>query len=127
MTGETLLGRPVAAPTPSDGRELDAVTVSPGLPGFIAMFVIALAVVLLLVDMARRVRRVRATARVEERMGAEREQQGRDETDGDETGRDETGGGVTGGDDAASPGSDPGDTGRDEDSPGPDPGPDERR
>ncbi len=46
---------------------------SEDLPGFIVMFVLAAVVVLLLVDMARRVRRVQAKARVEERMAARRE------------------------------------------------------
>ena len=49
-----------AAPSPSDGgeEEFTSVTVSPGLPGFFAVFVLAVVVVLLLVDMTRRVRRV---------------------------------------------------------------------
>lgn len=78
----------MAAPSPSDGRELNSVTVSPGLPGFFAMFVLAVAIVLLLVDMARRVRRVQAKGRVEERMAArsaeQREHSGV-ETDADAT------------------------------------------
>lgn len=69
-----------AAPSPSDGEEFNSVTVSPGLPGFLATFVLAVVVVLLLIDMTRRVRRVQARARVEERQAqhereeAEREQ-----------------------------------------------------
>ncbi|WP_422115293.1 hypothetical protein [Brachybacterium sp. UNK5269] len=80
-----LLGDLVAAPSPSDGGELNSVTVSPGLPGFFATFVLAAAVVLLLVDMSRRTRRVQAQARVRERMEAE-EQTRRDSatTDGAE-------------------------------------------
>ena len=74
-----------AAPSPSDGEEFNSVTVSPGLPGFLATFVLAVVVVLLLIDMTRRVRRVQARARVEERQAqlerveaeaAEREQAG---------------------------------------------------
>lgn len=67
-----------AAPSPSDGGELNSVTVSPGLPGFFAAFVLAVAVVLLAVDMTRRVRRVQAKARVEERYAElEREETAR--------------------------------------------------
>jgi hypothetical protein len=66
-----LLGDLLTAPSPSDGGELNSVTVSPGLPGFFATFVLAAVVVLLLVDMSRRTRRVQARARVQERMEAE--------------------------------------------------------
>lgn len=66
-----VLGELVAAPSPSDGEEFNSVTVSPGLPGFLAMFVLAVAVVLLAIDMTRRTRRVQARARVQERMAAE--------------------------------------------------------
>lgn len=79
-----------AAPSPSDGEEFNSVTVSPGLPGFLATFVLAVVVVLLLIDMTRRVRRVQARARVEERQAqlereeaeaAEREQAAEDTPD----------------------------------------------
>ena len=56
---------------PSDGSGFNSVTVSPGLPGFIAMFILAVAVVLLVLDMTRRTRRVKARAAVQERMDAE--------------------------------------------------------
>ncbi|MDN5600845.1 MAG: hypothetical protein L0J57_07430 [Brachybacterium sp.] len=69
------LGELVAAPSPSDGEEFTSVTVSPGLPGFLAMFVLAVAVVLLAIDMTRRTRRVQARARVQERMAAEDREQ----------------------------------------------------
>ncbi|WP_157773399.1 hypothetical protein [Brachybacterium vulturis] len=65
------LGELLAAPSPSDGEEFTPVSVSPGLAGFFAMFVLAVAVVLLAVDMTRRTRRVQARARVQERMAAE--------------------------------------------------------
>lgn len=61
----------LAAPTPSDGEEFTPVSVSPGLPGFFATFVLAALLVLLLVDMARRVRRVQAAGRVRERYEAQ--------------------------------------------------------
>ncbi len=65
------LGELMADPSPSDGGEFNSVSVSPGLPGFLAMFVLAVAVVLLAIDMTRRTRRVQARARVHERMAAE--------------------------------------------------------
>lgn len=65
------LGELMADPSPSDGGEFNSVSVSPGLPGFLAMFVLAVAVVLLAIDMTRRTRRVQARARVHERLAAE--------------------------------------------------------
>ncbi|WP_157975645.1 hypothetical protein [Brachybacterium sp. YJGR34] len=76
MNGADLVlavGELLANPSPSDGEEFNSVTVSPGLPGFFATFVLAAAIVLLVIDMTRRTRRVQARARVEERMRAERE------------------------------------------------------
>lgn len=64
-------GLPLLA-APSDGEELTVVSVSPGLPGFIAMFLLAVVVVLLVVDMTRRVRRVQADARVEARIAQQK-------------------------------------------------------
>ncbi|EWS82441.1 hypothetical protein [Brachybacterium phenoliresistens] len=58
---------------PSDGGELNIVTVSPGLPGFIAMFLLAAVVVLLAIDMTRRIRRLQARERVAERHRLEEE------------------------------------------------------
>lgn len=58
---------------PSDGGELNIVTVSPGLPGFIAMFLLAAVVVLLAIDMTRRIRRLQARERVAERHRLEDE------------------------------------------------------
>src|SRR5699024_5121700 len=72
MSGAQLvLAQLVAAPSPSDGEEFNSVTVSPGLPGFFAMFALAVVVVLLAIDMTRRTRRVQARARVQERKEAE--------------------------------------------------------
>lgn len=62
------MGRILADPAPSDVEEFNTVTVSPGLSGFIAMFILAVIVVLLVIDMTRRVRRVQARERVENRM-----------------------------------------------------------
>lgn len=66
-----VIGELLTAPSPSDGEELNSVTVSPGLPGFLAAFILASLVVLLGIDMTRRTRRIQAQARVEERMAAE--------------------------------------------------------
>ncbi len=46
-------------PTPTTPEELDPTTVSPGLIGFLVTFAIAVATVLLLLDMVRRVRRLK--------------------------------------------------------------------
>lgn len=58
-------------PTPTTPEELDPTTVSPGLIGFLVTFAIAVATVLLLLDMVRRVRRLKyreqQAAAVEER------------------------------------------------------------
>jgi hypothetical protein len=56
-----LLGLLVAAvPVPSPTTdELDPLTVSPGLVGFLATFAVAVATVLLILDMVRRLRRMR--------------------------------------------------------------------
>lgn len=60
-------GLQLLADGPSDGRDLTPVTVSPGLGGFIAMFLLVVVTLLLILDMTRRIRRVNARARVEER------------------------------------------------------------
>lgn len=67
----TTPGAQVLAEGASDGREMTAATVSPGLPGFIAMFLIAVATVALLVDMSRRIRRMQARDRAQQRLLAE--------------------------------------------------------
>lgn len=66
----------------SDGKDFTPVSVSPGLAGFVAMFLIAGATVLLILDMSRRIRRSQARERVEQRM---REQDGQPEADEDGT------------------------------------------
>jgi len=62
-----------ADPTPSPIPEYegDPNLVTPGVVGFIAIAVIAVATVLLLVDMTRRVRRVRYRAEVREQIASE--------------------------------------------------------
>ncbi len=46
-------------PTPTTPEDLDPTTVSPGLIGFLVTFAIAVATVLLVLDMVRRIRRLR--------------------------------------------------------------------
>ncbi len=51
--------RSAATPTPSPAPQFNPDTVTPGLVGFGITFLIAVAVVLLIIDMVRRIRRVR--------------------------------------------------------------------
>lgn len=51
--------------------EFDPNTVTPGVIGFFAMFFVAAAVVLLMLDMTRRIRRTRYRGEVAERLDAE--------------------------------------------------------
>jgi hypothetical protein len=67
----TLLDLLVAAtPSPSP-TPLDEDTVTPGWIGFVFMFAIALITVFLIIDMTRRVRRVRYRGEVREKIAAE--------------------------------------------------------
>ncbi len=62
-------------PNPIDGPEtppgFDPNTVTPGVVGFFAIALVAIAAILLMVDMARRIRRVRYRGEVRERLEAE--------------------------------------------------------
>ena len=60
-----------ATPSPVPDFTGDPNQVTPGVIGFVAIFLIAAATVLLLVDMTRRVRRVRYRAEVREQLEAE--------------------------------------------------------
>ena len=74
---------PVALRTDS-APELDPNTVTPGVIGFFAIFFVAGAVVLLMLDMTRRIRRTRYRGEVAERLDAEeaaRAESEREETD----------------------------------------------
>ncbi|MEO7018513.1 MAG: hypothetical protein ABI130_00200 [Leifsonia sp.] len=64
------------APTPSGTPNDDQVT--PGYVGFLVTFFIAVAVVLLILDMVRRIRRVRYRAEIAEKLDAEQGTQTRD-------------------------------------------------
>lgn len=58
-------------PTPIPEFTGDADAVTPGVIGFVAIFLIAVATVLLILDMTRRVRRVRYREEIRERLEAE--------------------------------------------------------
>ena len=62
---------PTPSPTPSLNVDPDAVT--PGIVGFAAMFFITAVVVLLIVDMTRRIRRVRYRGELAERRPVEQD------------------------------------------------------
>ena len=67
-----------STPLPTPGPEFNEDTVTPGLFGFIVMFVIAGAVVLLALDMVRRVRRTTYRAQVAEELDAEERERAED-------------------------------------------------
>jgi hypothetical protein len=56
--------------------EVDPNLVTPGVVGFIATFVVGSGVLLLILDMTRRIRRVRYRAEINERLDGESSQQG---------------------------------------------------
>lgn len=62
-----------AAATPNPVPTVDPELVTPGPAGFVAIAVVAIAAVLLIGDMMRRVRRARVRADVREELEAERE------------------------------------------------------
>lgn len=59
----------VPVPTPTPGFDKDAVT--PGIWGFVLTIGVILAVVVLIIDMVRRIRRVTYRAQVQEQLAAE--------------------------------------------------------
>ena len=58
---------------PSTPPGFDPNTVTPGVEGFIAIALVAIAVIFLLVDMTRRIRRVRYRGEIRERLEAEQQ------------------------------------------------------
>ena len=68
-----------AAPTPQP-YDLDPNMVTPGVIGFGITFLLGVVIILIIIDMNRRVRRVRHRAEARERLLAEREQAASDET-----------------------------------------------
>ena len=65
------LATPDPTPSPMPAFEGDPNLITPGVVGFAVTFFIAVATVLLIVDMNRRVRRVRYRAEVQEKLEAE--------------------------------------------------------
>jgi hypothetical protein len=61
----------VSTPTPVPAYEGDVNLITPGVVGFAVTFLIAIATVLLLVDMSRRVRRVRYRSEIREQIAIE--------------------------------------------------------
>ncbi len=59
-------------PTPTPLPVINEDMVTPGVVGFLVTFLIAAATVLLIIDMTRRIRRVRYRAEVQEQLKAER-------------------------------------------------------
>ncbi|MBG6054830.1 hypothetical protein IWX81_001220 [Salinibacterium sp. CAN_S4] len=62
-------------PTPLPAYEGDVNLITPGVVGFAVTFVIAIATVLLLVDMTRRVRKVRYRGEIREQLAIEQAEQ----------------------------------------------------
>ena len=62
----------VMAATPAPDKDFDPTTVTPTWVGFAVTFLVAVATVLLIMDMVRRIRRVRYRAEVLEKLEAER-------------------------------------------------------
>ena len=79
MIADALLHASVRlAATPSGAPADDSVT--PGVLGFVVTFLLAVAVVLLVLDMVRRIRRVRYRAEIAEKLDAEHRGGRTDET-----------------------------------------------
>lgn len=71
LSSETTTPEPSPSSTQSPLREdLDAVDVSPGLPGFLAIFFVALVTILLVLSMTRKLRKVNHSAHNESRVEA---------------------------------------------------------
>lgn len=62
----------IMAATPAPDKDFDPNSVTPGWVGFVAIFLVAIATVLLIMDMVRRIRRVRYRAEVLEKLEAEK-------------------------------------------------------
>jgi len=60
---------PTPSPVPTSG--VDAELVTPGVWGFVVTFLLVIVVVLLIIDMTRRIRRVTHRAQVHEALAAE--------------------------------------------------------
>lgn len=69
------LSRAATTPTPTPTPEVDPDLVTPGVWGFVITTFVALAVILLVWDMMRRIRRGRVRADIQEELDAEAEAQ----------------------------------------------------
>jgi hypothetical protein len=78
------IGSWLAAATPKPDKDFDPTTVTPTWVGFAVTFLVAVATVLLIMDMMRRVRRVRYRSEVLEKLEAERAAQAPASEDHDE-------------------------------------------
>lgn len=67
MNAVVTAGLTVLAEGPSDGGGFTPASVTPGVAGFVVVFLIGVATLLLILDMTRRIRRLQARARVAER------------------------------------------------------------
>lgn len=74
MLSDLVLAASVATPVPSPSAEFDPNVITPGPLGFTAIALVTIAVVLLIVDMVRRIRRVRYREEVREQIRLEQEQ-----------------------------------------------------
>ncbi|MDN4615813.1 hypothetical protein P5G50_15275 [Leifsonia sp. F6_8S_P_1B] len=72
-----------ATPTPTPSGAPDDDLVTPGVAGFVVTFLVALAAVLLALDMVRRIRRVRYRAEINEKLDAEQAAEDDDRPDTD--------------------------------------------
>ncbi|WP_223691037.1 hypothetical protein [Leifsonia poae] len=75
-----------ATPSPSPSLGPDEDNVTPGYVGFLVTFLVAVAVVLLVIDMVRRIRRVRYRAEIAEKLDAEQAGNGETVTSSDDPG-----------------------------------------
>lgn len=82
-----LAGAAATTPTPTPTQQVDPDLVTPGPWGFAIIVFIAVAVIFLVWDMMRRIRRGRVRADLDELLAAEEAERAREETDGDDRGR----------------------------------------
>lgn len=83
-----IIGLAAAAPTPSPTPSIPAANVTtPGPWGFTAIFAVGVVVLLLIIDMTRRIRRVRYRAEIAEQLDAEQNATEQNSTEHDERDR----------------------------------------
>ncbi|GAA4179786.1 hypothetical protein [Gryllotalpicola koreensis] len=81
MSAASVLVQLAATPTPSPTPSIPAADITtPGVWGFVAFFGVAVVVLLLVIDMTRRIRRVRYRAEVNEKLDAEQAQRDQSES-----------------------------------------------